>query len=407
MTSMRRPGPKTTAGGGTGAVVLNDRRTIALGEEILGRSPIDRERRRVALSAAGRIALSVALVSEYPRKGRCLERGVREIIGAGWGEETPTFLVGGRGEGIPGTLGSRARPGFARGCRFLFVGWQAEVVERGWTRSPLAGRRFIVTRAQGEGTALASRLGALGADAIVWPAIEVVPPDDARPLRLALRRLARFDWIVFASRHAVEGFFSAARRIRAGGRRSLRARFAAVGPATAESLRSEGLRAHLVPRRPSAAGLLAAFARIGPRLNGARVLLARSEISETDLAAGLERLGAEVTAVATHSVRTPRPDDSAASLRRLASRGAIDAFFLASGSAARGVRERLGERRSPRPLPAIAIGRETARVANELRFRVRGVATAPNDAALVALSLRLFRKGPKTPSASPRPKPLL
>lgn len=360
----------------------------------------DRLQRLAAAHLAGR---SVAILPNGRRDGRFILGALRDLRAAGFPAATPLCLAGPAGRLESGVLGRRSTPGFAAGARSVFAGAAAAAVARGGRRQPLRERRLVVTRAAGEGDALAARLAAAGAQVLFLPAIEVKRIGRSEAFRRALAELARFDWIVFTSRHAVAAFVAESSRVRFDWRRERRPRCAAIGPATALALERAGHIAELVPDRASASSLVAAFRRASG-VAGRRFLLPQSALAGPELATGLEALGGEVTAVAAYDVVAPRPGRNAAAVARLASLGAIDAFLLASGSAARGVVSLLARRgrRPRRAWPAIAIGEATARAARRERFRVLGVAAKPGDAALVALAIRVFGARRARASASPR-----
>jgi len=115
--------------------------------------------------------------------------------------------------------------------------------------APLAGRRIVVTRAEGAANGLIARLRALGAETISCPTIAVAPPLTWAPLDAALARLADFDWLVFTSANAVLAFSD--RRGAVDPARVLPAtlRIAAVGQATAGTARSLLREPDLVPAR--------------------------------------------------------------------------------------------------------------------------------------------------------------
>jgi uroporphyrinogen-III synthase len=98
---------------------------------------------------------------------------------------------------------------------------------------PLAGRRIVVTRP--EARPLADELERLGADVTIVPLIEIRPAEDRAALEQAVRDLASYDWIVLTSVNGVAAG--------AGGLAGLSgpARVAAIGPVTAEAIRSHGL----------------------------------------------------------------------------------------------------------------------------------------------------------------------
>src|SRR5256885_10645631 len=63
-------------------------------------------------------------------------------------------------------------------------------------------KHVVVTRAEPDNGPLSSQLRELGLQVLLWPAVNVAAAQSA-PLEEALRSLDKFDWIVFASRHAV------------------------------------------------------------------------------------------------------------------------------------------------------------------------------------------------------------
>lgn len=176
-----------------------------------------------------------------------------------------------------------------------------EVVDRraplAWfERLPLSGQTIVVTRPVGEADGSARLLEALGADVLIAPTVQILPPLDHRPLDSALSRLDEFDWLVFTSANGVRHFLN---RLMATGRdlRGLgRVKLAAIGPATAEALALFHLRADLVPASYRSEALAAVLL---PQVRGERVLLARADRGRTVLKDELERV-AHVEQVAVY-----------------------------------------------------------------------------------------------------------
>src|SRR5512146_261834 len=104
----------------------------------------------------------------------------------------------------------------------------------------LAGARILVTRPRGRAEELCRLLEGEGAAVVALPVLELLPPEDPRPLRAAAEQVRRYAWIAFASPSAVEAFLEAARE--AGSLDALRdVKLAAVGPKTSAQLRAAGL----------------------------------------------------------------------------------------------------------------------------------------------------------------------
>ncbi|HEY2591322.1 MAG TPA: uroporphyrinogen-III synthase [Steroidobacteraceae bacterium] len=170
-------------------------------------------------------------------------------------------------------------------------------------------RAVVVTRDEPRDGPLGASLRARGLEVLWWPVVRIMPPADPRPFEEALARVAEFDWIVFASKHAVEAVASAS-QLPPG------VRIAAVGAATAAALRGHGLTAEVVPAEAHADALVAALGEhIGP---GARVLFPASSRALPTLGEGLRRLGARVVQVEAYR-------NEGACLDVVAARAAIDA----------------------------------------------------------------------------------
>jgi uroporphyrinogen-III synthase/uroporphyrinogen III methyltransferase/synthase len=248
-------------------------------------------------------------------------------------------------------------------------------------------RTVVVTRAAGGADGLADRLGELGAAVRELPAITFAPPSDPGPLDGALRELARFDWVVFASATAVDRVLE--RMSEQGiGADALAARsLAAVGPATADRLRSRLRAPDLQP--PEATGEALARA-LAPSVQGRRVLLPRPSEGRAEILDGLASAAAELTAVEAYRT-VPVPPERLAMLAPWIEQGEIDAVAFASPSAVRAVVAALGSAATllDRVLVA-AIGPTTLRALQEVGVRDAVVAdrhTARDLAEVIAARL--------------------
>ncbi|MCW3036406.1 MAG: uroporphyrinogen-III C-methyltransferase [Actinobacteria bacterium] len=150
-------------------------------------------------------------------------------------------------------------------------------------RRRLEGRRILVLRPEGQAEDLARALTAEGADAVVVPAIRILPLPDTEALDAALRR--EHDWVLFTSTNGV----AAARETIPG---ATLTRVAAVGPATAEALASAGVAVDFVPSAYTTAALASELP--GPP---SRVCVVRAEAAGPDLEAILSERGYEVERV--------------------------------------------------------------------------------------------------------------
>ncbi len=179
-------------------------------------------------------------------------------------------------------------------------------------RLPLFGKRIVITRARERAGNLASRMRALGADAVELPSIEIRPVEDYAALDAAIANLDSYDWLIFTSANGVRFFLD---RLDPSPHdlRAIRGRIAAIGPATRAELEALHLKVDRVGQEFVAESLLEAFS--SEDLTGKRILLARAAVARDTLPAGLRARGAHVDVAAAY--RTLPPDNLAARAREL------------------------------------------------------------------------------------------
>jgi uroporphyrinogen III methyltransferase/synthase len=257
---------------------------------------------------------------------------------------------------------------------------EVAALELAWFESrPLFGRSIVVTRAREQASELRVRLGALGAEVIELPAIEIEPVD------IKLPALVDYEWVVFTSANGVAAFFDRALAAAGLDARALGTNLiAAIGPGTAGALATRGIKADLVPQRFVAESLVEAFP--DPSASGGRVLLARAEQARDVLPDGLGARGFTVDVLPVYrTVRTTPPD---AVLERVRS-GDVDAITFTSSSTAENLRALLGAVPVPQPT-VVSIGPVTSATARECGFRVDAEADEHTIDGLVATLLSRF-----------------
>jgi uroporphyrinogen III methyltransferase/synthase len=234
--------------------------------------------------------------------------------------------------GTLGTIASVAAEEKVRAPALVVVG---PVVELGsqlaWfsaERWPLAGVSVAVTRARAQASGLADRLRRMGAEVIEAPAIRIVPLDGPAP------DLSRYDLVCLTSPNGVRLLF--ARLLDAGldARALGGVRVAAIGPGTAEALRSCGIVADVVPaERFVAEGLVEALADVAV----SRALVARAAEARDVLVDALRDRGAEVDVLALYETVAESLSDAQATAVR-----AADYVTFTSSSTVRFLFESLG-----------------------------------------------------------------
>lgn len=248
----------------------------------------------------------------------------------------------------------------------------------------LEGIRILVTRPRERSEELCFLLEDEGAEVLHVPLLELLPPEDPRPLVAAAESIQRYKWVVFASPSAVEAFMEA---LREAGTVALlsRVRIAVVGPRTARTVDGFGL--NVAVESPEGTGA-ALYEVMRPGLEPEdEVLLPAAEEGRRELEESLREHGARVTRVTAYRSRpAPLPPEAQALLESsppdvalFASPRTAEAFLEAVG------RERLGAAR------LVAIGPTTAAALTHLGLPVASVAERPTPEALVEATVRAIR----------------
>jgi len=215
----------------------------------------------------------------------------------------------------------------------------------------------VVTRAEADNGPLSTQLRELGLTVLLWPAVSVAVAETSA-LEEALENINTYDWIVFASRHAVAAVIE---RVEAP---PPNVRVAAVGKATGQVLRQRGWPVDLLPEDANAAALVSEFAT--KPMQGTKVLFPASSRALPTIAAGLTQLGATVTQVEAYRTEPASLDVDAC--RAWIERDVIAAVTFASPSAVIELEHALAKPHFDRLLKAakvIAIGPTTARALEE------------------------------------------
>jgi uroporphyrinogen III methyltransferase / synthase len=199
---------------------------------------------------------------------------------------------------------------------------------------PLAGKCIVVTRPRHQASSLSQALVELGARVVEAPAIRIEPPADFAPLDGAIAGIGRYAWVVFTSANGVDAFFDRLVQVNpADAARELsRVCFAAIGPATAGSLRERGHDAAVIPERFVAEEVFRALQGRG-EVAGKRFLLPRADIARRALPDLLRAAGARVDVVVAY--RTRPATEEIARVAGLLGKEGVDVVTFTSASTAR------------------------------------------------------------------------
>lgn len=162
---------------------------------------------------------------------------------------------------------------------------------------PLFGLRIGITRPEAQAGPQITRCLDLGAQPVLMPTVEILPPSEWQPVDDAISNLANWQWLVFTSANGVRSFFG---RLWNGGgdcRQLGNIKIAAIGPATADALAECHVRADVVPDEYRAESLAAALA---PLVAGHKVLWMRANRGRDVLPTELRAAGAAIDEVVAY-----------------------------------------------------------------------------------------------------------
>ena len=232
----------------------------------------------------------------------------------------------------------------------------------------LEGRRVLVLRPEGQEEDLVRALAAEGAEAVVVPAIRILPLPDTDALDAALRR--EHDWVIFTSVNGVAAIPDAIPRAN-------HTRVAAVGPATAEALASAGVGVDFVPSAYTTVALATELP--GPP---SRVCVVRAEAAGPDLETILSDRGYEVERVNAY-----RTEPSGHHLIVEALDAGVDAVALTSASITEAFADAAGHPPDTRGAAVFSIGPATTAACRRAGLAVTaeaGTHTIPGLVATIA-----------------------
>ena len=253
---------------------------------------------------------------------------------------------------------------------------RCETTSKWFATRPLFGQTVLVTRPVHQATDLVQRLANQGAAALIQPAITINPPQDWAATDQAIQNLTAYDWLVFSSANGVDSFLERLDQLGLDLRHLGNCRLAAIGPATARTLKKNHLNVDLQPNEYRAEALAELLA---PETAGKRVLLLRASRGREVLAETLTAAGAEVEQIVVYqSTDTENADpEIAAALAE----GRIDWITVTSSAIARSLVKMFGKSLAQAKLAAISP--LTAGVLTEAGYAPLVVATDFTAAGLV------------------------
>ena len=193
---------------------------------------------------------------------------------------------------------------------------------------PLKGKTIVITRTIEQSQESAAALTNLGANVIIVPTLEIVPPSDWSKFDLVVAHPEKIDFIIFTSVHSVQMFSKRCREIGALINYN-RTKVVAVGNKTSSYCHKNNIEVNIVPEKFSAEGVIEALSKYN--MKNKVVFIPRSAIGREELPLGLKDLGAIIKSVPVYNVAIPSGDNVKTSLQQLNSSD-IDLFIFTSPS---------------------------------------------------------------------------
>jgi uroporphyrinogen III methyltransferase/synthase len=316
------------------------------------------------------------IVDNLTRHGRNLDTPVALIQ---WGTRTDQRVVTGTLADIVESV-KKAKLGPPA---IIVVGEVVRLRDKlNWYESkPLFGKRIMVTRSRGQASIFADMLIDRGATIIELPTIDVVPPHSWDELDKTIHDMESYNWIIFTSANAVRFFMERLRELGCDIRMLKGIGICSVGPKTAESLETFGLRADLIPAEFKAEGVLMALGN--ENVKGKKILIPRAKIAREIIPEELRKMGAEVT-VAT-AYENIKPEADVARAIKLFEDKKISAVTFTSSSTVHNFVEMIGQKGYKSLLNGVSvacIGPVTAKTAEGYGMKIDVI---PEDFTIPAL----------------------
>jgi uroporphyrinogen III methyltransferase/synthase len=318
-----------------------------------------------------------------------------EMLKQGVRSDLPVALVRsattGQQETLTGTLSDIAQKAVANDFKAPAVVVFGEVVRlrdslNWYEKRPLLGKRIVVTRTRKQASMLSDKLRALGTHVIELPTIRIEPPSDLREFAELVQDAHIYDWIVFTSANGVEAFFDVFFKLYDDAREIGGARFAAIGPATAQRVKDFHLHVDLQPEEFVAEAVAQEFKKQGS-IENLRILLVRAEKARGVLLKELSAAGAIVDEAFAYRT-VPETRDPSGARRQLAQGGADLITFTSSSTVENFLALGLPW---PKGMRIASIGPITSKTARDHGLKVDVEARRHDIDGLVQAILEVFR----------------
>lgn len=193
---------------------------------------------------------------------------------------------------------------------------------------PLKNKTVVLTRTVEQSKESAAIFSELGANVIVFPTLEIVPPNNWNSFDDLILSDKKIDFIVFTSAHAVTMFLKRCKEI---GKEIdfSKIKVVAVGNKTKSVCEENNIKVDIVPKKFSGEGVVEELSKYD--LKDKLVFIPRSAIGKEDLPKGLEEQGAKIFTVPVYNVSLPSKESLQQNINKLNSSNP-DVFIFTSPS---------------------------------------------------------------------------
>jgi uroporphyrinogen-III synthase/AcrR family transcriptional regulator len=195
---------------------------------------------------------------------------------------------------------------------------------------PLKGKTIVITRTVDQSNESSKIFIRLGANVIVFPTLEIVPPSSWEQFDEILTGKDNINYIIFTSAHAVSMFKKRCDELSLSiNYKSGVLKVVAVGSKTANVCKELGIPVHIIPQKFSGEAVVDELSKYD--LKDKIVFIPRSAIGRETLPNGLKELGAIIKPAPVYNVALPASENLKAPVEKL-SKGKPDLFIFTSPS---------------------------------------------------------------------------
>jgi uroporphyrinogen III methyltransferase/synthase len=193
---------------------------------------------------------------------------------------------------------------------------------------PLKDKTIVITRTVEQSKESSAVFSELGAEVIIFPTLEIVPPASWKQFDDAVSDNSKIDFIIFTSAHAVKMFVERSSKLNITFNFD-KIKIVAVGNKTAGICKSFGIPVNIIPLKFSGDAVVDELSKYD--VKGKVIFIPRSAIGREALPKGLRELGAVIKSVQVYNVSLPSEENIKRNIEQLNS-GKPDLFIFTSPS---------------------------------------------------------------------------